>query len=75
MPKISMLIPDDQLALIDAQADGNRTAFMIAAAVEQAKRAKRERMDAEIAASVRASDDDDFTIYAEWEGVVGDGLA
>jgi hypothetical protein len=75
MPKISMLIPDDQLALIDAQADGNRTAFMIAAAVEQAKRVKRRRMDAEIAASVRASDDDDFTVYAEWEGVVGDGLA
>jgi len=70
-----MLIPDDQLALIDAQADGNRTAFMIAAAVEQAKRVKRRRMDAEIAASVRASDDDDFTVYAEWEGVVGDGLA
>jgi hypothetical protein len=70
-----MLIPDEQLAVIDAQADGNRTAFMIAAAVEQAKRLKRQRMDAEIAASVRASDDDDFTVYAEWEGVVGDGLA
>ncbi len=74
MPKISMLIPDDQLSLIDAQAGGNRTAFMIAAAVERAKRMQRELMDAEIAASVRASDDDDFAVYADWEGAIGDGI-
>ena len=74
MAKISMLVPDDQLAVIDAHAGGNRTAFMIAAAVERAKVIKRERMDAEIAASVRASDDDDFVVYSEWESVVGDGL-
>jgi hypothetical protein len=74
MPKISMLIPDDQLSVIDAQAGGNRTAFMIAAAVERAKHLQRARMDAEIAASVRATDDDDFAVYAEWEGAVADGL-
>jgi uncharacterized protein (DUF1778 family) len=74
MAKISMLVPEDQLALIDAQAGGNRTAFMIAAAVERAKRLERERMDEEIAASVRATDHDDFSVYADWEGALGDGL-
>jgi hypothetical protein len=69
-----MLIPDEALSVIDAQADGNRTAFMIAASLERAKRMQRERMDAEIAASVRASDDEDFAVYEQWEGVVGDGL-
>ena len=69
-----MVVPDDQLAAIDAQANGNRTAFMIAAAVERAKRLKRERMDEEIAASVRANDDADVVVYKDWEFTVGDGI-
>jgi homoserine kinase len=74
MAKISMLIPDEQLAVIDAQAGGNRTAFMIAAALERAKRLRRQRMDDEIAASVRASDADDSVVYDQWEATIGDGL-
>jgi hypothetical protein len=74
MPKISMLVAPEQLAAIDAQAGGNRTAFIIEAALERAKRLKRERIDAEIEASIRASDDGDFAVYAAWEGTLADGL-
>jgi uncharacterized protein (DUF1778 family) len=74
MPKISMLIPPEQLAEIDAQAGGNRTAFMIEAAVERAKRLKRERVDAEIEASISSTDDDDFVAYADWKSTLADGL-
>ena len=74
MPKISMLIPERQLALIDAQAGGNRTAFMISAAVERAKRLRRQRMDEEIAASIQDSEDGDFAVYKDWENVAGDGI-
>ena len=69
-----MLIPADQLAEIDAQANGNRTAFMIEAAIERAKRLKRARIDDEIASSIRASEGDDFSVYEAWEGTLSDGL-
>ncbi len=74
MAKISMLIPDEQLAEIDAQADGNRTAFMVAAAVERARRLRRERTDREILDSIAADDERDFAVYREWEGTSADGL-
>lgn len=75
MAKISMLVPDEQLAEIDAQAGGNRTAFMVAAAVERARRLKRERTDREIMAAIAADDELDFAVYREWEGTLADGLA
>jgi len=74
MPKVSMLIPADQLAEIDAQANGNRTAFMIEAAIERAKRLKRARIDDEIASSIRASEAGDFSEYEAWESTLNDGL-
>jgi len=69
-----MLIPADQLAEIDAQANGNRTAFMIEAAIERAKRLKRARIDDEIASSIRASEAGDFSEYEAWESTLNDGL-
>jgi hypothetical protein len=74
MAKISMLIPDEALAEIDAQAGGNRTAFMLAAAVERARKLKRELIDREIEANIVASADHDAEIYRELESTLGDGL-
>ena len=74
MPKISMLVPEEALAEIDAQAGGNRTSFMIAAALERARAVRRAQLDAEIAASLASSDEADAREYAAWEGTLADGL-
>lgn len=74
MAKISMVVPDDQLAQIDAEAHGNRTAFMVSAAIEVAKRTRRERIDREIAADVADHTGVDARAYADWEGTLADGL-
>jgi uncharacterized protein involved in propanediol utilization len=74
MAKISMLIPDEALAEIDAQAGGNRTAFMVAAAIERARKLKRELTDREIAASIVANEEHDAEVYAQWEATIADGL-
>jgi len=74
MPKISMLVPEEALAEIDAQAGGNRTSFMVAAAIERARRLKREQIDREIAADLIANADRDEEVYREWEPTLADGL-
>jgi hypothetical protein len=74
MPKISMLIPDDDLALIDAVAGPNRSAFMLAAAKEAALRRHRERLDMEITNCLAETADEDRVLAAEFAGVAGDGL-
>lgn len=74
MAKISMLIPDRDLALIDREAGGNRTAFMVSASVERARRLERERIDREILASLATSAQSDAAEFAEWDAVAGDGL-
>ena len=74
MGKISMLIPDDALAEIDAVAGGNRTAFMVGAALERARRMRRELMDAEISAAVSDNVVDDLAVNRDWEGTLADGL-
>jgi hypothetical protein len=74
MAKISMVIPDDQLAKIDAEANGNRTAFMVSAAIEVAKRTHRERIDREIAADIVENADADAQVYSDWESTLADGL-
>jgi hypothetical protein len=67
-------ISDDLLAQIDAEANGNRSAFLVAAGIEAARRARRERIDREIAADVAENDDADARVYAEWECTLNDGL-
>jgi hypothetical protein len=74
MAKISMLIPDEALAEIDAQAGGNRTAFMLAAAIDRARKLRRESVDREIAANIVESAEHDAQLYSEWETTLGDGL-
>lgn len=75
MAKISMLIPDEALGEIDEQAGGNRTAFMLEAALERARRIRREKMDREIIASLEANAALDAGVAAEWEATTNDGLA
>ncbi len=76
MANISMQIADKDLALIDAQAGkGNRTAFMVAAAVARAKALRREQIDAEIAATLSANEEADYDVYKDWEATLNDGLA
>jgi len=74
MAKVSMLIADTDLAEIDAQADGNRTSFMVTAAVERARQLRRERVDGEIAAMLAADEELLASVQREWEGTLGDGL-
>lgn len=74
MAKISMVIPEAALAEIDASANGNRTAFMIAAAIERARKIQRQRIDEEVAESCRRNAKADLELYREWECTLGDGL-
>jgi hypothetical protein len=74
MAKISMLIADGQLAEIDAQAAGNRTAFMVAASLSRARSLRREQLDQEIAESLAADAESDLAIARDWDVVSVDGL-
>jgi hypothetical protein len=69
-----MLIPDTALAEIDESAGGNRTAFMIAAALRQAREMQRLREDQEIAAACVAHPREDAELMREWEVTSADGL-
>jgi len=75
MAKISMLIKDDDLAEIDAQAGGNRTAFMVEAALERARRMRRELEDAEIERLGAEGWEEGLEVYRDWEATIADGLA
>lgn len=74
MPRISLLIADEDLAIIDAAAKPNRTAFMVAAAKEVAERVKRARQDAEIARICREQAEEDSALAAEFAPTLLDGL-
>lgn len=69
-----MLVPDDALAAIDALAGGNRSAFMIEAALDRVRRLKRELIDSEIEAAMSENAERDLAVYREWEGTMADGL-
>ena len=74
MAKISMLIPDDALAEIDESAGGNRTAFMLAAALRQAREMRRLREDEEVAAACIAHPERDAQLMRDWEITMADGI-
>lgn len=74
MPKISMLVPEGDLRLIDSVSK-NRTAFMIEAAVAEAKRRRRELEDAEIARICAGTAERDRALAGDWEATLSDGLA
>jgi len=69
-----MLLSDEDLAIIDAAASPNRTAFMVAAAKEVAIRLRRAREDAEIEAIMRENADEDVALAQEFESTLSDGL-
>jgi hypothetical protein len=75
MAKISMVVPDTALAEIDSSAQGNRTSFMISAALDRARELQRAREDAEIAALSAANAELDRAVAREWAATGGDGLA
>jgi len=74
MAKISMVIPDADLAVIDEVASPNRTAFMLAAAREAALRLRRERDDAEIARILNENAAEDRALLEEFARTLADGL-
>jgi hypothetical protein len=69
-----MLISDEDLAVIDAAASPNRTAFMVAAAKELARRIQRVKDDVEIEAIMRENADHDAALAEEFASTLGDGL-
>jgi hypothetical protein len=74
MPRISMLLSEEDLAIIDAAAKPNRTAFMVAAARDAAIRIRRAREDAEIESIMRENADHDAALAAEFDCTLEDGL-
>ena len=74
MAKISMVVPDEDLAAIDEVASPNRTAFMLEAVREAVARVRRQRLDAEIAACLEETANDDVALLAEFSGLSADGL-
>ncbi len=74
MARISMVVPDADLAAIDQVAHPNRSAFMIAAARDAVARLQRERLDAEIAQCLAETADDDLALADEFAGTAADGL-
>lgn len=74
MIRISMLIRDEDLALIDSAAAPNRTAFMVAAAKEAALRIRRQREDEEIAHICAETAGRDRDLAEEFGTTAADGL-
>ena len=74
MAKISMVIADEDLAMIDAVAEPNRTAFMVAAAKQAAAKRHTERLDAVVASCLAETALEDIALAEDFAGVAGDGL-
>jgi hypothetical protein len=74
MAKISMIVPDEELALIDEFASPNRTAFMLRAVREAIAGLQRARTDAEIERCLAETAEDDVALSREFAGVSADGL-
>lgn len=72
--KISMVIPDADLAAIDEVASPNRTAFMLEAALFAVARVRRERLDAEVARCLAETADEDALLADTFSGTAADGL-
>lgn len=68
-----MLLSDEDLAIIDAVASPNRTAFMVAAAKEVAMRVRRAREDALVEADMRANVESDRALTTEFDATLRDG--
>jgi uncharacterized protein (DUF1778 family) len=74
MATITLRVPDEDLSLIDAEAGGNRTHFMLTAAREAARRLRRERLDAEVSRILIEDAERDLAVLAELSQTMADGL-
>ncbi len=74
MAKISMVVPDEDLAAIDEVATPNRTAFLLEAARVAVARLRREKLDAEIARCLSETAKDDLVLLNAFTNVAGDNL-
>jgi hypothetical protein len=74
MPRISITLSDDDLAIIDAVAAPNRTAFVVAAARETAVRVRRSREDAEIETIMRENAGSDAVLTLAFDCTLRDCL-
>ena len=73
MAKISMVVPDADLALIDEVASPSRTAFMLASARDAALRIQRQRGDAELRRILDECAGEDRGLLEEFAGTLADG--
>ncbi len=73
MAKVSMVIPDEALALIDSVAE-NRTGFMVAAAVKAAELIHRMLEDEEIVRWCSQHGSVDASLETEFAHTLSDGL-
>ncbi len=74
MAEISLVVPDTELAAMDAVVPSNRSAFMLAAVRASVQRINREREDRELARILDHSAEEDAELLAEFSGTVADGL-
>jgi hypothetical protein len=73
MPRISLFISDEDLAIIDAEAGPNRSTFVVASAREAAMRVRRARIDDEIESIMREHADHDVSLAREFACKLADG--
>jgi uncharacterized protein (DUF1778 family) len=71
---ITLRVPADELAAIDAEAGENRTQFMLAAARDAVNRLRRERLDAEIGRILAEDAEENLAILDEFAHAMADGL-
>ena len=74
MRTITLRVPDDVLALIEAEAGDDRTQFMLHAALEAVRLRKRERTDAEVSRLLLEDAERDLTIARDFALTVADGV-
>ena len=74
MATITLRVPDDDLALIDAEAAGNRTQFMLAAARAAALQRRRERLDEEVSRILTEDAETNLELLAELAPSMADGI-
>ncbi len=71
---ITLRVPAEELAAIDAEAGENRTQFMLAAARDAVARARRARLDAEIGRILAEDAEENLAILGEFAHTMSDGL-
>jgi hypothetical protein len=74
MATITMRIPDDDLASIDAEAGGNRTQFMLDIVRAELVRRHRERLDEEVGRILAEQADENRAIAREFDATLADGI-